>query len=379
MAAPQEAHQEEHESFIKTPKQLAWIMLLAFVVPVLGMIMLAQLVYTASRGASDQASLADEAVRARIRPVAWEALQVTATAPTPGSAVARSGEEVYKSACAACHGAGVAGAPKFGDKAAWAPHIKQGLDALTHNAINGIRGMPARGGNQSLSDFEVARAVVYMANAGGASFKEPAAPAAAAAAAPPSKRSERSGEEIIKAACGSCHYTGEGGAPKIGDKAAWSTRISAGLDTVIASAIKGHGGMPARGGIADLTDPEVKKAIVYMFNSAGAKEIPSASATAAVAVAAAAAGASAAPAAADAGKGKATYDQVCMACHMTGAAGAPKLGDKDAWGPRIKAGTDTLYQAVINGKGAMPAKGGRADVSDADVKAAVDYMVAAAK
>lgn len=83
--------------------------------------------------------------------------------------------------------------------------------------------------------------------------------------------------------------------------------------------------------------------------------------------------------AAGAASGKATYDTTCMACHSTGAAGAPKLGDKAAWAPRIKAGINVLHDTAIKGKGAMPPKGGNAALSDDAVKAAVDYMVAAAK
>ena len=95
---------------------------------------------------------------------------------------------------------------------------------------------------------------------------------------------------------------------------------------------------------------------------------------------AAAAPAAAAPAAAG-GKpdGKKVYDTACMACHATGAANAPKLGDKAAWAPRIKTGTEALYASVLKGKGAMPPKGGNAALSDADVKAAVDYLVAGSK
>ncbi len=78
--------------------------------------------------------------------------------------------------------------------------------------------------------------------------------------------------------------------------------------------------------------------------------------------------------------GEKTYKMTCFACHGTGAAGAPKFGDKAAWAPRIKQGKATLYQHALHGfkgkKGTMPAKGGRTDISDADVKAAVDYMVA---
>ena len=84
------------------------------------------------------------------------------------------------------------------------------------------------------------------------------------------------------------------------------------------------------------------------------------------------------PAAADGpdlAKGKTIYGSACFACHMSGAAGAPKLGDKAAWAPRIAQGMETLYASSINGKGAMPPKGGRVDISDDDIKAAVAYMV----
>src|SRR4030066_135875 len=86
---------------------------------------------------------------------------------------------------------------------------------------------------------------------------------------------------------------------------------------------------------------------------------------------------------AKAADGKGTYDKACMACHAAGVAGAPKLGDKAAWGPRIAPGNDTLYGHAIKGfqgkKGFMPAKGGNTALSDADVKASVDYMVGQSK
>jgi cytochrome c oxidase subunit 2 len=87
--------------------------------------------------------------------------------------------------------------------------------------------------------------------------------------------------------------------------------------------------------------------------------------------------ASAAPA--KAADGKSTYDTTCMACHATGAAGAPKLGDKAAWAPRIKQGMNVLHDHALKGKGAMPPKGGNTTLSDDAVKAAVDYMVSASK
>ena len=116
-------------------------------------------------------SQSPEAIAARLKPVADEGYTlVDASAPR----TLKAGAEVYNAACVACHGAGVAGAPKFGDKAAWGARIKQGYDTLVSHAVKGIRAMPAKGGNTDLDEIEVARAVVHMANASGAAFKEPA-------------------------------------------------------------------------------------------------------------------------------------------------------------------------------------------------------------
>ncbi|MCX7892211.1 MAG: c-type cytochrome [Burkholderiales bacterium] len=275
MAAAQEAHQEEHQSFIKTPTQLAWVMVLAFVVPVLALIMIAHFVLGSSKSVAE-AGMSDAEVRARIAPVARVALDLGGAAG--GAKVEKSGEQVYKTVCAACHDTGAAGAFKFGDKAAWAPHIKEGLAALAKNAINGIRAMPARGGNPDLTDLEVTRAVVYMTNASGANFKEPEAPAAkpAAAAAPAAAPAAAAapapaganGEAVYKQACVACHATGVAGAPKFGDKTQWAPRIKTGMDAMYASSIKGKGAMPAKGGNTALSDAEVKAAVDFMVAAA---------------------------------------------------------------------------------------------------------------
>ena len=170
----------------------------------------------------------------------------------------RSGKEVVDAVCVTCHGTGMNNAPKIGDQKAWAKRSAQGLSGLTKNAINGIRHMPAHGGSPDLTDLEIARAVAYMVNQSGGRWVEPVSLKDLAR--------ERSGEQIVQAQCVKCHDTGVGGAPKIGDRAAWAPRIKDGLDNTVRSAIRGHGGMPARGGMADLTDSEVRSAIVYMFN-----------------------------------------------------------------------------------------------------------------
>ena len=174
----------------------------------------------------------------------------------------RTGKQVVDAVCAACHATGVNGAPKIGDKNAWAKRASQGLTSLTEHAINGIRQMPAHGGSANLSDLEIARAITYMVNQSGGRWVEPVSVK--------DLSKERSGEQIVQAQCFKCHETGAGGAPKIGDRAAWAPRIKDGLDNTVRSAIRGHGGMPARGGMANLTDTEVRSAIVYMFSKGAA-------------------------------------------------------------------------------------------------------------
>lgn len=238
-------------------------------------------------------------VEENIKPVAT----VDVASVSAGPKAEKSGEEVYKSVCMMCHDAGLMAAPKFGDKAQWAPRIAQGYDTLVTHAIQGIRSMPAKGGNPSLTDGEVASAVAHMANAGGANFKAPAAmsaePAAetstaksaaaptasapalvtdlveaAEAAAPKpadTKVAGKSGEEVYKSVCMMCHAAGLMAAPKFGDKAQWEPRIAQGYDTLVMHAVKGIRMMPAKGGNASLSDDEVAGAVKYMANAAGAK------------------------------------------------------------------------------------------------------------
>ena len=170
----------------------------------------------------------------------------------------RGGKEVVDAVCSACHGRGADGAPKIGDKSAWSKLASRGLSSLTQSALTGIRKMPAHGGSQSVSDLEISRAITYMVNQSGGHWTEPISKK--------SRPADRSGEQIVQAQCVKCHQNGEGGAPKIGDRSAWIARASQGLDAVVRSAIKGHGGMPARGGMPDLTDAEMRKATIYMLN-----------------------------------------------------------------------------------------------------------------
>jgi cytochrome c5 len=101
------------------------------------------------------------------------------------------------------------------------------------------------------------------------------AAALALAAIPAGAAEQRTGADVVKAQCSHCHEAGTAGAPKIGDKAAWAQRFNRGVDALVYSAIRGHGGMPPRGGKADLTDAELRSALLYMFNPAGPpKDLP---------------------------------------------------------------------------------------------------------
>ena len=170
----------------------------------------------------------------------------------------RNGKEVVESLCISCHGSGTNGAPKIGDKKAWASRASRGLGGLSRNALKGIREMPSHGGNLNLTDTEVERAITYMVNQSGGHWIEPVSRT--------TRATERTGAQIVSIRCSHCHQTGVNGAPKIGDKADWIPRLKPGLDVVVRSAINGHGGMPPRGGMADLTDSEIRNAIIFMFN-----------------------------------------------------------------------------------------------------------------
>lgn len=173
-----DAH-DVHEGPIKTPKQLIWTVVAAFVVPVIIIIMLTQFVANKEKPAAGSDGLGPEATARRIQPIGTIELR-DASAP----AVLRTGEQVYQAQCAACHGTGAAGAPKLGDAAAWGPRVTTGYDALLNSALKGKGAMAAQGGGE-FSDYEIGRAVVYMANQGGGKLAEPAAPAASAAASAP--------------------------------------------------------------------------------------------------------------------------------------------------------------------------------------------------
>ena len=281
-----DAHEEAHTGPIKTPQQLLAAVFFSFVVPIFAIIGLVYYVTSANKPAAGAVDT-EKALAQRIQKIGVVEIR-------DANRTLKSGEEVYKAQCVTCHAAGVAGSPKFGDVAAWAPRIKTGFEALWNSALKGKGAMGAQGGGD-YEDLEIGRAVVYMTAAAGGKFAEPTAPVAAAAS------------------------TATANAP-----AAPSADVMAALAAANKSA-------------------------------------------APVVVSAAAGGAA-----------PALYGQVCSACHIAGVAGSPKFGDKAAWAPRLALGVDGLTASVIKGKGAMPPKGGSA-ASDAEIKAVVQYMVNAVK
>ena len=166
-----------HEGPIKTPKQLILAVVFSFVIPIIAIVLLVKYVTTEHGDAAGSDGLGAEPGARRIQPIG--SIEVKDASDV---ATLKTGEQVYAAQCSACHATGAAGAPKFGDTAAWAPRIQTGYEALLGSALKGKGAMGAQGGGD-FSDLEIGRAVVHMANAGGAKFDEPKAPAAAASAA----------------------------------------------------------------------------------------------------------------------------------------------------------------------------------------------------
>lgn len=250
-----------------TPQEVIVSVVAGLFAPLLAIFLIVQLVLgIQEKHVADTTS--DAAMKAtvdRIRPVATLSA-LDANAPR----VEQSGQQVYDAVCASCHTAGALGAPKFDSKGDWAPRLSQGYETLVKHAVEGIRQMPARGGNPDLSDIEMGRAVAYLANSGGASFKEPeaAAPAAAGVAAKPDPAK---GKTVYAANCAACHDAGIAGAPKTGDKSGWSARVATGYDALYQAALKGKGAMPAKGGNADLSEAELADAVMYLYIESGGK------------------------------------------------------------------------------------------------------------
>jgi cytochrome c5 len=285
-----------------------------------------------------------EAIAERLAPVGELCLEgeecgTVAAAPASNGGQASGGidgADIYDNVCMACHETGAAGAPVRGDEDAWAGRLDKGWDELLANAINGIGAMPAKGGNPNLSDEEVAAATAHLLEpvmdvpeVGG----EEEAPAEEMAAA---EGEEQAPAEEMEAAEGEEQASDEEMAAADGEEQA-----------------------PAEGEAEEAQGKEMaaaEESTEEATDEATTEE------------------------AADGGNGldgEALYGSSgCAACHDSGAAGAPVVGNAENWASRLEKGTEELYANAINGIGAMPPKGGNMNLSDEEVKAIVDYMIA---
>lgn len=227
--------------------------------------------------------------------------------------VARTGEQVYNAVCTACHATGVLDAPKL-EKAAWTERAAKGLQGLLNSAINGLNQMPARGGDPSLTDEEMLSAVSYMADKADLGLVADAGDKTEAAPAAEATAETAPVTEQEAAPEAQTEAPAKDAAPA----AAKAEPVSAETTAPVAQATESHSGID----------------------------------------------------------GQKVYQSICFSCHDSGVAGSPKPDDKAAWAPRMAAGLPAMYDSVLKGKGAMPAKGGNPALSDDEIKAAVDWMIA---
>ncbi|MFW3614840.1 c-type cytochrome [Billgrantia antri] len=278
----------------------------------------------AAGAASVQADVDRDAIAERLKPVGELCLQgeecgtAMAAASDSGGGDGADGEAIYGQVCMACHDSGAAGAPVRGQEDAWAERVDKGWDTLLDHALNGFNAMPARGGNPNLSDEEVAAATAHLVG-------------------PVMEVPELGGSE-------------EGAA----DGEAASDEEAAGGD---AEAVTEEGPVEEEAAAAAVATEDAPVDEEAIKEASAGEE---------------AAGDEPAHAGID---GEAVYNQACMACHMTGAAGAPRRGEAGEWEGRIDQDIETLYDHAINGFNAMPPKGGNMGLSDDEVRAAVDFLV----
>jgi len=296
---------QQDEAFLKNNTRMKFS-----TVGALALLLISPLSHAASDTSEPSDQFKREAIIERLKPIGevrvGEVVEEAAPAADAGPV---DGPSVYSATCIACHGAGIAGAPKFGDAEQWTPRIEQGKDTLYTHAIGGFQGsagvMPPKGGNMQLSDDAVKAAVDYMvaeitgeaaapaaeeaapaaeeaapaaeeaapAAEEAAPAAEEAAPAAEEAAAPAEAGVDLAqGEATYNQACFVCHAQGIAGAPKFGDASLWGPRIEKGMETLFSHALNGFQGeagiMPPKGGQMQLSDDEVKSAVAYMVSAA---------------------------------------------------------------------------------------------------------------
>lgn len=196
--------------------------------------------------------------------IACAMLAVLTWGASSAMAADKTGREVVEQVCVACHGTGKDGAPMIGDVGAWTQHAKQGLGKLAEHAISGLGKMPAHGGQPALSDLEISRAIAYMVSFGHA--VDPTQPYASPRTVNP--------EQLVQDHCLICHGPGLNGAPRANDFADWKPRLQVGVEGLVHSAISGHKAMPARAGLNNLSDTDMRNAVIFMIVQSATLQAP---------------------------------------------------------------------------------------------------------
>ena len=302
----------------------------------------------------------------RIQPVAavrTSADELDAPAGTvtamAGDAAGKTGEELVNGACAACHLAGVAGAPALDDEAAWATRREAGLDALVSSVINGKGAMPARGGS-AYSDEEIRTATQYIAgfeveDAAAAPAAEPEATDSAEAA--PEADSATAAESAPAADSATAEESADGAEAAGSDEAVEATEAEA---SDSATAEESTEAAPESEGASNTGDENAEETSDASDATAGTEAV------AALVVGEVPEGLT--------DNIKANVDGICAGCHLGGVAGAPKTGDRAAWQERADKGLAALTASVVNGLNVMPARGGSA-LSDEEIPIAIQYLM----
>ncbi|HNQ04276.1 MAG TPA: c-type cytochrome [Thiobacillaceae bacterium] len=251
---------DHHPTTQTTPKDFLFATLGGLFAPGVAIFMIVMLFLgiQGRMGEADAAPAAEKEIQARIQPFG-SFVAVDPNAPK----VELTGEQVYGQVCANCHGSGALGSPKFESAADWGPRLAQGYETLLGHALSGIRSMPARGGEPDLTDLEVARGMVYMANSAGAQFE-----AAVGKDKVPTVAELTRGREVYATDCAYCHDTGLTGAQKLDDAKAWSVLLKKSREVLYGNAIQGTLGGPAKGGNAKLSDEDTRLAVDYMIEQA---------------------------------------------------------------------------------------------------------------
>ncbi|MDM8564831.1 c-type cytochrome [Candidatus Halobeggiatoa sp. HSG11] len=313
-----------------------------------------------------------------------------------------AGKSVYDKVCMACHNAGLLNAPKLANKDDWTTRITKGEATLLQNSINGINAMPPRGGN-FVSDADMKLAVQYMLASVEEKTSEPTIQTTPSQVkqviTTPVDIKKHAGKSVYDKVCMACHNAGLLNAPKLANKDDWTTRITKGEATLLQNSINGINAMPPRGGNF-VSDADMKLAVQYMLASVGAETsepmIQTAPSPVKQVVTKPVAKVfntpkpapkvvsrpqvvekpvSTTPIANSPKQGKDIYEMTCKSCHVVGIAGAPKIAEKKDWKTRLPKGENTLIQNAINGLNIMPPKGGNVNLTNEEVKLAVQYML----